>query len=131
MSESPARRSFDPAIVRRAVLESFVKLNPRTLAKNPVMFVVGVGSLFTTILFFTDLSTDEATRTSSLDSSRCSSGSPCCSRTSRRPSRRVGEGPGGHAARAPRARRSRTSACRMGRRRTSRARIWTSTTWSW
>ncbi len=56
MSESP-RKLLDPAIARRAVVESFVKLNPRTLAKNPVMFVVGIGSLFTTILFFADLST--------------------------------------------------------------------------
>src|SRR6478736_3617990 len=42
-------------ILRRAVLDSFVKLNPRTLMKNPVMFVVGVGSVLTTILFFKDL----------------------------------------------------------------------------
>src|SRR6188472_781708 len=52
----------EPEILRRAVLDSFVKLNPRTLMKNPVMFVVGVGSVLTTILFFKDLgssSTDE------------------------------------------------------------------------
>jgi K+-transporting ATPase ATPase B chain len=45
----------EPEIVRRAVLDSFVKLNPRTLMRNPVMFVVGVGSVLTTILFFKDL----------------------------------------------------------------------------
>jgi K+-transporting ATPase ATPase B chain len=32
-----------------------VKLNPRTLMKNPVMFVVEVGSVFTTVIFFRDL----------------------------------------------------------------------------
>jgi potassium-transporting ATPase ATP-binding subunit len=48
---------FEPAIVRRAVGESFVKLNPRTLMKNPVMFVVEIGSVLTTILFFKDLGT--------------------------------------------------------------------------
>src|SRR5580698_5600026 len=36
-------------IVAQAVWESFVKLNPRTLAKNPVMFVVEVGAALTSI----------------------------------------------------------------------------------
>jgi K+-transporting ATPase ATPase B chain len=40
--------SWSGPILRRAVLESFSKLNPRTLAKNPVMFVVEVGSVVTT-----------------------------------------------------------------------------------
>ena len=48
---------FDPVIMRRAVVESFFKLNPRTLMRNPVMFVVEVGSVLTTILFFKDLGT--------------------------------------------------------------------------
>ncbi len=42
-----ARPLFDPPIVRQAVLDSFVKLNPRTMMKNPVMFVVEVGAAFT------------------------------------------------------------------------------------
>jgi K+-transporting ATPase ATPase B chain len=46
---------FDPAIVRRAILDSFRKLNPLTQARNPVMFVVLVGSVWTTVLFFTNL----------------------------------------------------------------------------
>ncbi len=46
----------EPEIVRRAIGDSFVKLNPRTLMRNPVMFVVAVGSVLTTILFFKDLS---------------------------------------------------------------------------
>jgi len=46
---------FDPAIMRRAAVDSLVKLNPRTLMRNPVMFVVEVGSVLTTILFFTGL----------------------------------------------------------------------------
>ncbi len=45
----------EPEILRRAIVASFVKLNPRTLMRNPVMFVVGVGSLLTTILFFKDI----------------------------------------------------------------------------
>ena len=46
----------EPQILRRAVLDSFTKLNPRTLMRNPVMFVVGVGSVLTTVIFFRDLS---------------------------------------------------------------------------
>ena len=52
----------EPQILRRAIVDSFVKLNPRTMMRNPVMFVVGVGSVLTTILFFKDFSsssTDE------------------------------------------------------------------------
>ncbi len=39
-------------IVRRAILDSFVKLNPRHMMGIPVMFVVEVGSVITTILLF-------------------------------------------------------------------------------
>jgi K+-transporting ATPase ATPase B chain len=52
---SGARSLFDGAIVKRALLDSFVKLDPRTLARNPVMFVVEVGSVLTSILFVRDL----------------------------------------------------------------------------
>jgi len=40
---------WDPAIVGAAIRDSFRKLHPRTMAKNPVMFVVEVGSLLTTV----------------------------------------------------------------------------------
>jgi len=46
---------FDPAILKSAVIDSFRKLHPKLLAKNPVMFVVAVGSLFTTALCLRDL----------------------------------------------------------------------------
>src|SRR6476469_6164383 len=52
---SGARSLFDGAIVKRAALDSLIKLDPRTLAKNPVMFVVEVGSVLTTVLFVRDL----------------------------------------------------------------------------
>jgi K+-transporting ATPase ATPase B chain len=41
---------FQAAIVRRASLDALIKLDPRTMAKNPVMFVVEVGSVLTTAL---------------------------------------------------------------------------------
>jgi potassium-transporting ATPase ATP-binding subunit len=46
-----SRPLFDGPIVRRAIVESFKKLDPRHQARNPVMFVVEVGSLFTTCLW--------------------------------------------------------------------------------
>ena len=45
---------MDPALVRQAAVDSVVKLSPRHMARNPVMFVVEVGSLMTTILFVRD-----------------------------------------------------------------------------
>jgi potassium-transporting ATPase ATP-binding subunit len=50
-----ARKLFDPDITKQAIKDSFVKLNPRTMVRNPVMFVVEVGSVLTTIIFFRDL----------------------------------------------------------------------------
>jgi K+-transporting ATPase ATPase B chain len=55
-----SRPLFDPPIVRRAIVDSFIKLNPATLAKNPVMFVVEVGALFTTLLMFRTLAAGAA-----------------------------------------------------------------------
>ena len=49
-----ARPLFDPPIVKRAVWDSFVKLNPITMMKNPVMFVVEVGAALTTALVLRD-----------------------------------------------------------------------------
>src|SRR5690242_9119573 len=45
------RPLFDPPIVRRALWESVVKLDPRVQLRNPVMFTVLVGSVATTLLF--------------------------------------------------------------------------------
>ena len=41
---------FDPVLVRPAVADSFRKLSPRAQLRNPVMFVVWVGSVLTTLL---------------------------------------------------------------------------------
>ena len=51
---------FDGEILRRAALDSFKKLDPRLMAKNPVMMVVEVGSVLTTVLFFRDLGKETA-----------------------------------------------------------------------
>jgi len=46
---------FDREILGPAAIESVRKLAPMHVAKNPVMFVVEVGSVLTTVLFFRDL----------------------------------------------------------------------------
>jgi K+-transporting ATPase ATPase B chain len=51
---------FAPEIVRPAILESFKKLDPRVQLRNPVMFIVEVGSVWTSILFFQNLSGSSA-----------------------------------------------------------------------
>src|ERR1700677_4935402 len=50
-ARSESRPLFDGPIERGAFVDSFRKLDPRHQARNPVMFVVEVGSLFTTGLF--------------------------------------------------------------------------------
>ena len=46
---------FDRNIVRRAIGDSFRKLAPQQVAKNPVMFVVEIGSVLTTLILIRDL----------------------------------------------------------------------------
>ncbi len=57
MSQLKSASILDSRILVPAIGASFKKLNPRTLAKNPVMFVVAVVSTLTTILFLRDLVT--------------------------------------------------------------------------
>jgi K+-transporting ATPase ATPase B chain len=56
----PTRGLFDPTIVNGALVDSVRKLHPRTQARNPVMFVVLVASVLTTILFVRDLGDSSA-----------------------------------------------------------------------
>jgi potassium-transporting ATPase ATP-binding subunit len=51
MAESTLR---DPALLSRAAADSVRKLDPRRMARNPVMFVVEIGSVLVTILAITD-----------------------------------------------------------------------------
>jgi len=46
---------FDPQLVKPAIRDSFLKLDPRVQWRNPVMFVVYVGSLITSLLFVQSL----------------------------------------------------------------------------
>jgi potassium-transporting ATPase ATP-binding subunit len=56
MSDRPQQRSlFSADILRPAVLDSFRKLDPRGMARNPVMFVVEIGAVITTIIWIIQL----------------------------------------------------------------------------
>ncbi len=46
---------WNPALIQPAIRESFKKLDPRIIARNPVMFVVEIGSVLTTVSFAYDL----------------------------------------------------------------------------
>jgi len=52
MAEKKSKSLWDAKIIRRALGDAVVKLDPRTMMKNPVMFVVEVGSVVTTLLLF-------------------------------------------------------------------------------
>jgi K+-transporting ATPase ATPase B chain len=46
---------WDRAILRRAIIDSFAKLDPRIQARNPVMFIVEIGSVIATAVFLQEL----------------------------------------------------------------------------
>ena len=49
MRTKPTNSFFNKAILLQAAKDSFRKLNPVSLVKNPVIFIVAIGSLLTTI----------------------------------------------------------------------------------
>ncbi len=49
-TRAKARPLFDPPIVRQAIIDSFIKLNPRVQVRNPVMLIVEIGAALTTVL---------------------------------------------------------------------------------
>ena len=56
MSERARRISiWDPSIIRQAVIDAIRKLDPRIQIRNPVMFIVEVGSVITTVIWLQEL----------------------------------------------------------------------------
>src|SRR3982074_1576398 len=55
MANTRKRSLWDTKIVRRALVDAVVKLSPRTMMKNPVMFVVEIGSVITSIYLVRDI----------------------------------------------------------------------------
>jgi potassium-transporting ATPase ATP-binding subunit len=60
-SKVKAQGLFDSKIIASASIDALRKLNPRALAKNPVIFVTEVVSLLVTLLFIRDLVTQNGT----------------------------------------------------------------------
>ena len=54
MSKSKSKSLWDAKIVRQALIDAVAKLNPRMMMRNPVMFVVEIGSVLTTVLLVRD-----------------------------------------------------------------------------
>ncbi|MGH9411764.1 MAG: potassium-transporting ATPase subunit KdpB, partial [Vicinamibacterales bacterium] len=52
--DKKAQSIWNPQIVKRAAVDAIVKLRPRTMARNPVMFVVEAGSVLTTLALLRD-----------------------------------------------------------------------------
>ncbi len=50
VKKSPKRSLFDPEIARPALREALIKLDPRHMWRNPVMFIVEIGAVITTII---------------------------------------------------------------------------------
>src|SRR5690348_4557316 len=55
IKKQPKRNLFDPAIARPAIRESFRKLDPRLMWRNPVMLIVEVGAVITTVVLIGNL----------------------------------------------------------------------------
>ncbi|MBF0491704.1 MAG: potassium-transporting ATPase subunit KdpB [Deltaproteobacteria bacterium] len=55
MSHTKTQKAWNPDLVQQAILDAFKKLDPRVMVKNPVMFIVEIGSLLTSIAFFHSL----------------------------------------------------------------------------
>lgn len=58
-TKTQARPLFDRRIVRRAIIDAIRKLDPRTMLKNPVMFVVEVGAVLTSLIVISSLLTSQ------------------------------------------------------------------------
>lgn len=55
MEKRNMSRLFTREIAIQALKDSFIKLNPAVLVKNPVIFIVGIGALMTTVVVFADI----------------------------------------------------------------------------
>jgi K+-transporting ATPase ATPase B chain len=56
-TQAKRRSYFDTHILRRASVDALVKLSPRVMMRNPVMFVVELGSVLTTALLLVNIAT--------------------------------------------------------------------------
>lgn len=64
MSKKQNTKFITPDILKGAVKGAFIKLNPRYMMKNPVMFVVEIGFFITLLLSYYNVFTVEGTAAS-------------------------------------------------------------------
>ncbi|HEV3134257.1 MAG TPA: potassium-transporting ATPase subunit KdpB [Acidimicrobiia bacterium] len=57
---APGQRPFDPVVIRQALVQTFTKLTPWHMVKAPVLFVVYIGSIWSTVLFVRDFSSNSS-----------------------------------------------------------------------
>ena len=93
MSERKKNIFSDKKIVSRAIKDSFLKLNPRTQVKNPVMFMVFVSAILTLAMFGFALAGVRDADPGTYLPYQSSSGSPYCSATLPRQSQKAGARP--------------------------------------
>ncbi|MBL4678707.1 MAG: hypothetical protein JKY70_21305, partial [Mucilaginibacter sp.] len=53
--KNQSNKLFEPALVQTALKESFIKLNPKVMLRNPVMFTVEVGTAIMAYVTFYSL----------------------------------------------------------------------------
>jgi potassium-transporting ATPase ATP-binding subunit len=58
MEKQNMSQLFTREIAAQAIKDSFIKLNPFVLVKNPVIFIVGIGALMTTVVVMNDILTN-------------------------------------------------------------------------
>lgn len=59
MSSKQKSSLFNKKLISQAIKDSFIKLNPVVLVKNPVIFIVGIGAVLTTIVVGKELSSGQ------------------------------------------------------------------------
>ncbi len=57
MSSHVSTAPFDASLIRQAIIDAFMKLAPKKLIRNPVMFVTGVVALLVTLILIRDVAT--------------------------------------------------------------------------
>ena len=60
MAKTQKLSIWDPALVRAGLIDALVKLDPRVMIKNPVMFVVEIGAALTTVLLVRDITAGDS-----------------------------------------------------------------------
>ena len=114
MSKSKSKSLWDAKIVRQALIDAVAKLNPRMMMRNPVMFVVEIGSVLTTVLLVRDALAHKPGFGFNLQITLMAVVHGVLCQLCRSNGRRARQSAGGNVAQEPSRRRSRIVYCRGG-----------------